>query len=294
MSSRPPPTSRLWVDSWTESRSQGDWRSNQEGSGHVAGVGRGGNVQSPWPLGTPVPSALVTGASRGIGAAVAKRLARDGFDVALHYHQDRAGVDATRKAVEKEGRTAEVLQADLADPTSAWHVAREATNVWGKLDAFVANAGLYDRRSLADMTGDAWRQTLAVDLDAPAVMAQALLPNLGPSASLVFVSSIVASRGTPHGAHYAAAKAGLVGLTRALALELAPKVRVNAVAPGYVDTDMIDGDSPERRAGREQEVPLGRVGSPEDVAGAVSWLCGPDSAYVTGQLLHINGGLWMG
>lgn len=240
-----------------------------------------------------MPSALVTGASRGIGAAVARRLARDGFDVALHYHEDEAGAEASRRAVEAEGRAAVVLRADLADPTEAWRIAEDAARALGGVDAFVANAGLYDRRRLAEMTGDAWRRSMAVNLDAPAATTQALLPHLGPGASVVFVSSVAAARGSAHGAAYAAAKAGLLGLTRSLARELAP-VRVNAVAPGYVDTDMLAEDSPERRREREREVPLGRVGTPDDVAGAVSWLVGPDGAYVTGQVLHVDGGLWMG
>ncbi len=237
--------------------------------------------------------ALVTGASRGIGAAVARRLAEDGFDVIVHFAKHRAGADATAEAVREAGRRALVIQAGLGDPEAAWRLGEEA-GAPGPLACIVNNAGVYDRRSMAQMTGQAWRATMAVNLDGPAAMCQAAQPRLAQGASIVHVSSIVAVRGTSHGAHYAASKAALLGFTKAQALELAPSVRVNAVCPGYVDTDMIGGDSQERRVAREREVPLGRVGSPEDVAGVVSFLCGSDSAYVTGQVLHVNGGLWMG
>ena len=184
--------------------------------------------------------AFVTGSSRGIGQAIAVRLAQDGFDVVVHYHQDTDGAEATANMVRDTGREALVLQADLGGAEAAWACAEAAGR--GGLDAFVANAGLYDRRGFEDMTGDAWRRTMAVDLDAPALMTQALLPHLTTDARIVFISSVVAVRGSTHGAHYSTAKAGLLGLTRSLALELAPR-RVNAVLPGYIDTDMID-DTP--------------------------------------------------
>lgn len=239
-------------------------------------------------------AALVTGASKGIGAAVAKRLARDGFDVAVHHNTDAAGAKATAAAVRKAGRTAVVAKADLADPGGVAQLAEAVSEAFPRLHAIVHNAGFYDRRGLADLDEAAWRQTLQVDLEAPALLTRRLLPRLAEGASLVFVSSVVAARGSSHGPAYAAAKAGLVGLTRTLAQELAPRVRANAVAPGYIDTAMLGSDSAARRRSRAAEVPLGRVGSPEDVAGAVAFLCGPDSAYVTGTVLHVNGGLWIG
>ncbi len=241
----------------------------------------------------PMPHALVTGASRGIGAAIAKRLVRDGYDVALHYHQDREGAEATAKAVETAGQTAVLLQADLRQAQAAWDLATAAADALGAISVFVANAGIYDRRPMQAMTHDAWRETMHVNLDAPAATTQALLPHFTPGARIVYVSSIVAARGSGHGAHYAAAKAGLLGLTRSLAKELAP-IRVNALAPGYVQTDLLSDDTPEKTAERAKEVPLGRIGTPEEMAGVVSWLVGPDSAYVTGQVIHANGGLRTG
>lgn len=239
-------------------------------------------------------AALVTGASKGIGAAVAKRLARDGFDVAVHYNTDAAGAKRTAAAIAKAGRRAVLVKGDLAEPEGPKVVAEAVGQAFPRLHAVVHNAGFYDRRGFAELDEGAWRATLAVDLEAPAHLTRRLLPRLTDGASLVFVSSIVAARGSTHGAAYTAAKAGLLGLTRTLAQELAPKARANAVAPGYIDTAMLATDSAAKRKARAAEVPLGRVGSPEDVAGAVSFLCGPDSAYVTGTILHVNGGLWIG
>lgn len=241
-----------------------------------------------------VPAALVTGAGGGIGAAVARRLAREGFDVAVHYGSDAAGARRTAAAIRRLGRKAIVVGADFSRPGAAETLAAEVAAHFPRLACVVHNAGMYDRRGFAQMDETAWEATLRVDLTAPALLTRALLPHLEADANIVVVSSIVALRGSAHGAHYAAAKAGLLGLTRSLALELAPRVRVNAVAPGYVDTAILASDTLARRKARAAEVPLARVGSPDDVAGAVAFLAGPDARYVTGHVLHVNGGLWMG
>lgn len=242
----------------------------------------------------PQRAALVTGASKGIGAAIAKRLAMDGFDVVVHCNTDRAGAKRTATAVERLGRRAVVAQADLGHPDGVDALAQIARAAFPRLAAIVHNAGFYDRRSFAELDGAAWRDTLAVDLEAPALLTRALLPNLATGAAIVFISSVAAARGSAHGASYAAAKAGLEGLTRSLAQELAPSIRVNAVAPGFVDTDILAGDSKAKRQERVAQVPLGRIGSPPEVAGAVSFLVGPDASYVTGTVLAVNGGLRMG
>lgn len=241
-----------------------------------------------------MPTALVTGASKGIGAAVARRLAADGFDVAVHYHTDTAGARRTVEAVKKLRRRAVAIKADLSSPRDLEWLAQEATGTFPRLDCLVHNAGVYERRKFAEMTGTAWVATRLVDLDAPAVLTHQLLGKLARDSSIVFVSSIAAVRGSKHGAHYGAAKAGLLGLTRSLALELAPRTRVNAVAPGYIETALLAEDSATKREQRAAEVPLARLGRPEDVAAAVSFLAGADSRYMTGQVLHVNGGLWFG
>ncbi len=241
-----------------------------------------------------MPTALVTGASKGIGAAVAKRLAEDGYDVAIHYRTDPMGAKKTAEAVRKAKRKAVLVKGDLAVGADIGRLADEVKAAFPKLDCIVHNGGMYDRRRFENMTGNAWVATRLVHLDAPALLTHALLDRLSKDASVVFVSSIVAFRGSRNGAHYAAAKAALLGLARSLALELAPRVRVNVVAPGYVDTKLLETDSPVKRRERMAEVPLKRLGTPEDVAGAVSFLVGRDGSYLTGQVLHVNGGLWMG
>lgn len=242
----------------------------------------------------PARAALVTGASKGIGAVVARRLARDGFDVVVHYNTDLAGARRTAAAVAKAGRRAVLVKADLAGPEGPAQVAAASADAFPRLQALVHNAGFYDRAGFRAQDEAAWRATLAANLEAPAHLTRRLLPRLAPGASIVFLSSVAAVRGSTHGPAYAASKAGLLGLARTLAQELAPAVRVNAVAPGFIDTAILASDTPAKRNARAAQVPLGRVGSPQDVAGAVAFLCGPDSAYVTGTVLHVNGGLWMG
>lgn len=218
-----------------------------------------------------MPTAFVTGASRGIGAAIARRLAADGFDLVLHH----------RSPLPDDLQAWPTVEGDLSDVAQAKACAKAA----GRVDAFVANAGVYHRGDLA--TAD-WDDSLAVNLTAPAAMVGAL--DLAPDGRIVFLGSIAGERGSSHGAAYAAGKAGLAGLARSLARELAPTT-VNVVSPGYIDTDMIASDTAMRRAARKGEVPLGRVGTPEDVADAVAWLCGPGAGYTTGTVLRVNGGL---
>ena len=241
-----------------------------------------------------MPTALVTGASKGIGAAIAKRLAEDGYDVAIHYRTDAAGAKRTAELVRKAKRKAVLVKGDLGVGADIGRLADELKAAFPRLDCIVHNAGSYDRRTFAHMTGNAWVATRLVNLDGPALLTHALLDRLGKDSSLVFISSIVAARGSRNGAHYAAAKAALLGLARSLALELAPRVRVNVVAPGYIDTKILETDTPVKRRERIAEVPLKRLGTPDDVAGVVSFLVGPDGGYLTGQVLHVNGGLWMG
>jgi 3-oxoacyl-[acyl-carrier protein] reductase len=239
--------------------------------------------------------ALVTGASKGIGAATAVRLARDGFDVIIHYGEDKTGAEATLRAVRRLKRDGTIVQGDLGSGDHVHRIAAQVSELArGKLACLVHNAGVYDRRKFDDMGGTAWRDTRAVDLDGPALLTFELLKTLAPAASIVFISSVAAMRGSIHGAHYSASKAGLLGLARSLAVELAPKVRVNAVCPGYIETQMIGPEPKAKRQAREKEVPLRRVGKPDEVAAVVSFLAGPDSSYVTGATIHVNGGLWIG
>jgi 3-oxoacyl-[acyl-carrier protein] reductase len=164
----------------------------------------------------------------------------------------------------------------------------------GRLDAVVNNAGIYRRSTLAETSLEDWHDTLETNLTAPWYVLKAALPHLGEGARIVNVSSVMGSLGSRHGAHYSASKAGVEALTRSLAKELAPRgILVNCVAPGAFETAMLGDDTKETRRWRLRDIPLKRVGRPEELAGVVSFLLGPDAAYITGQVIHVNGGLLM-
>ena len=239
---------------------------------------------------------LVTGASRGIGAATAARLANDGFDVVVHYHTARDGAERTATAVRAAGRRALVAGADVADWPAVEALARAATQEFPDLVGVVNNAGIYPRARIDAVTPADFARTLAVNAAGAFHVTKALVPHLRARGHgrIVNLSSILGVMGSKHGAHYSASKAALIGLTKSLARELAPDgILVNAVCPGAIETDMIAADRPETRAERERTIPLGRVGQPEEVADVVAALFGPAGRYVTGQVIHVNGGLLM-
>ncbi len=235
---------------------------------------------------------LITGASGGIGAATARRLAGAGWDLAVHAHTHP---DRGRDLVEELralGRESFLVTADLADPRSAESVAEAVGTEWDSLDLLVLNAGSYDRKPFAEISDLELDRCLEVNLASGFRWTRALLPLLrrSPAGRIVLVSSILAFTGSRHGTHYAAAKAGMVGFARSLALELAPAITVNTVAPGSIDTAILAGDTPEIRARRNREIPLGRVGTSQEVAEAIAFLASREASYITGATLHVNGG----
>jgi NAD(P)-dependent dehydrogenase (short-subunit alcohol dehydrogenase family) len=235
---------------------------------------------------------LVTGASGGIGQAVARRLARDGWELALHAYRHPGAARSLAAELTAAGAPAFTLLGDLGEEGSAAAAAQALGARWDSIDLVVHNGGEYERRPFREISDEALARSLEVNLIGPFRWSRALLPLLERSSAgrMIFVSSILAFTGSRHGAHYAAAKAGLLGLARSLALELAPRTTVNVVAPGSIDTAIIASDTPETRARRNREIPLGRVGRPEEVAEAIAFLASPASSYITGATIHVNGG----
>ncbi len=237
-------------------------------------------------------AALVTGASGGIGAAIARALHAAGAHVALSGTR-RQVLEALASEL---GERAAVCPADLADPAAADPLIATAEAAAGPLHILVNNAGLTRDMLALRMTDADWQAVLDVDLSAPFRLARAVLRGMlrRRAGRIVNIGSVVGSIGNPGQANYAAAKAGLLGLTRALAREVAPRgVTVNAVAPGFVVTPMTDALSESQRARIAEAIPLARLGQPEDVAAAVVYLASDEAGWITGATLHVNGGMAM-
>ena len=232
--------------------------------------------------------ALVTGGSRGIGRACAVGLAEDGFDIAVVY---AGSVDAAREtceACEAVGAAARAYQCDVADPA--------VLNDFGSIWALVNNAGITRDGLLMRMGDDAFDRVLDVNLKGTFNMTRALTKTFmrQRGGCVVNMSSVVGLMGNAGQANYAASKAGVIGLTKAVARELAPRgVRVNAVAPGFVETDMTAKLSEKVRAATEEQIPLKRMARPEEVAGVVRFLASDAAAYITGEVVRVDGGMAM-
>ena len=238
--------------------------------------------------------ALVTGASRGIGRAVALRLAAEGASVALNYRAGREEAEAVAAEIAASGGSAAVVQGDVAAAEQAEALVGAAAEAMGGLDILVNNAGLTRDNLLMRLSEDDWDAALNTNLKGAFLCAKAAIrPMLRQRfGRIVNMSSVVALTGNPGQANYAAAKAGLIGFTRTVAREVASRgVTVNALAPGFIETQMIESIPDDLRARILERIPLGRFGAPEDVAGCVAFLCGDDGSYITGQTISIDGGL---
>ncbi|KGF83095.1 3-ketoacyl-ACP reductase [Massilia sp. JS1662] len=237
-------------------------------------------------------SVLVTGSSRGIGRAIALRLARDGYRVVVHCRSRRAEADAVAAEIEAAGGSARVLQFDIAERDATACALLADIEAHGCYYGVVCNAGVARDTAFPAMTGEEWDQVLGTNLDGffnvlnPVVMPMVQRRKPGRIVTMASVSGLIGNRGQ---VNYSAAKAGIIGATKALALELAKRaITVNCVAPGLIETDMI-GEVPLDEA--LKLIPARRVGRPEEVAAAVSYLMSEDAGYVTRQVISVNGGL---
>jgi len=240
--------------------------------------------------------ALVTGGSRGIGRAVAQRLAREGARVVISYVSNHDAAAECVKIIEAGGGTAEAVQFDVADAEAAASTIAALSERLGRLDILVNNAGMTVDTLLLRMKPEDWDRVLAVNLRGAfsCTKAAARIMIRARYGRVVNVTSVIGEMGNAGQGAYAAAKAGLIGFTKSMARELAPRsITVNAVSPGFIDTDMVQRLPETVQAEYLKIIPAGRLGTAEEVATAVAFLCQPDAGYITGQVLGVNGGLYM-
>ncbi|MFQ5910832.1 MAG: SDR family NAD(P)-dependent oxidoreductase [Thermoplasmata archaeon] len=236
--------------------------------------------------------ALVTGASRGIGRACVIRLAKDGFDIVINYLKNEEMADETLTEVERTGRRALVFGADVSREGEVKKMF-EATREFGLPLVLINNAGIYPRKPFDELTDEDWKTVLRTNLDSMYYCCKYAVPKMKEAGwgRIVNISSMLGFSGSTQGAHYGASKAGVIGFTKSLALEVARHgIRVNAVAPGATNTDILAGYTEEQKKEKFGGIPAGRLGRPEDIAGAVSFLCSEDADYIVGETIHVNGG----
>lgn len=239
---------------------------------------------------------LVTGSSRGIGRAIAIMLAEAGSDVIVNYNSNKEAADDVCGAVSEYGVKCKAYQADVSKRDQVDGMLEASLSDFGKIDVLVNNAGITRDRSFLKMDPDRWHEVLLVNLDGPFNLTRRLLPPMIERGwgRLINISSIVAQMGNFGQSNYAVAKGGLIAFTKSLAREVGHKgVTVNAVAPGFIETDMT-ADVPEKVLNFVRELtPIGRLGTPAEVAIAVRFLAAPRASFITGQVINVNGGMYM-
>src|SRR5680860_238744 len=242
------------------------------------------------------PVAIITGGTRGIGLAIAHRLAKDGYDLVLSYRGDAETAAAAQQEIEQYGHGLMVVASDVSKADDAATLIETSINEFGGIDALINNAGITRDTLIMRMSEDDWDSVLTTNLKGAFLCSKAAIrPMLRQrSGRIVNMTSIVGVVGNAGQANYAAAKAGLIGLTKSLAKEVGSRgITVNAIAPGFIDTRLTNVLTQELKDTLLKNIPLGRFGTPEDVSGAVAFLLSADASYITGHVLTIDGGLFM-
>ena len=240
--------------------------------------------------------AFVTGASRGIGRAIALRLAADGAKVALNFASNSAKAEAVKAEIESTGAEALLVQGDVSDFQTVTELIKRVVDEWGRIDILINNAGITRDNLLLKMSEEDFDKVISTNLKGVFNCTKSVtkLMMKQRTGRIVNMSSVVGLKGNISQANYAAAKAGIIGFTKSAARELASRgVTVNAVAPGFINTDMTAALSEKVKEVMLQEIPAGRMGTPEDVANAVAFLVSDQAAYITGQVLSVDGGMVM-
>lgn len=241
--------------------------------------------------------ALVTGGSRGIGRQVSLRLAQMGSTVGVNYVSNASAAEETISEIEQAGGSGFLAQFDVSDSSAVQEGIKEIASNHDAIDILVNNAGITRDGLMARMKDDDWDQVLNTNLKSAFICSKAAMRGMMKKrwGRIINMTSVIGFLGNAGQVNYAAAKAGMVGLTKSMARELASRgVTVNCVAPGYIVTDMTSELSEDIQEAIKAQIPLGTLGQPEDVAAAVAFLASKDSGYLTGQTLHVNGGMYMG
>ncbi|MDW3863920.1 3-oxoacyl-[acyl-carrier-protein] reductase [Staphylococcus saprophyticus] len=241
-------------------------------------------------------SALVTGASRGIGRSIAIQLAEEGYKVAVNYAGNKEKADAVVEEIKAKGVEAFAIQANVANGDEVKVMIKEVVSQFGSVDVLVNNAGITRDNLLMRMKEQEWDDVIDTNLKGVFNCIQKVTPQMlrQKSGSIINLSSVVGAVGNPGQANYVATKAGVIGLTKSAARELASRnITVNAVAPGFIVSDMTDALSEELKAQMLEQIPLAKFGEDSDIANTVAFLASEKAKYITGQTIHVNGGMYM-
>jgi 3-oxoacyl-[acyl-carrier protein] reductase len=242
-----------------------------------------------------LPGAIITGSSRGIGAAIAQRLASQGYGVSVNYlsSEDRAQEQVDR--IRAAGGRALAVRADVGDPAQIRALVEATASEFGGIRIVVNNAGFSQHTTLSELAVEDWERAIAVNLSGAVFTVKYALPYMAKEAwaRVVNICSLRAMTGSDHGVAYATAKSGLIGLTKSLALELAPKITVNAISPGYTRTDMTAATLAKKGDQVRAMIPARRVAEPAEIAALAAFLASEEACYITGETINANGGLYM-